>query len=80
MKGRLVTARGNGAGDQAFGFLGAARLVGDQTQQMQAVGIVRFALQKLAGFRGGGGSSLQVGKRVLQKRRDGDRWRGALAS
>ena len=75
MEGRLVTAHGDGAGDQALGFFEAPRLVGDQAQQMQAVGVVRFALQEPAQkrLRPGGGSSLKVGERLFQECRDGGR-------
>ena len=77
MKGWVVAARGDGTGDQPFSLLAAPRLVGDEAQQMQAVGIVRFALQDLAqkGFRRGGVSPLKVGQRLFQEYRDGYRWR-----
>jgi len=60
MEGRVIPTRSDGTRDQLFGFLEPTRLVVDQAQQMQGVGIVRIALQKKAqkGFRPGGVSSL----------------------
>jgi len=71
MNGRVVSARGDDAGNQAFGLLEAARLIGNQIQQMPVTSAIWLALQKSAqkGFRNNGGSSLKVGQRLFQEYR-----------